>query len=638
MTISQTTLPELEGPQPADASSPAAGPEPLRELREMLTRLLATQCSLVGGIAGAAFTTSGAARQAGILATYQVDGQSIISPPLLARIERLAVETCQDSPPSLGRADAMALPRTGTTMYGDEARVRLLATPLVAEGVTEGACVIVLPPTAGAGPEALRVLAASAAAFEAYLWRRQAMLEGEQKAILRQTLELLDASQQGQSAPSMGAIMCHELKRRFGCTRVSIGLFHREVVRVTAISDIDNVVRTAPGVESLESAMEECAAQDIEIIHPLPPQLEADPSQRRVTRAHEELSRRYGPSSLLSLPLRVEGSMVGVLLLERPASDPFPPGAAGLLRLVAETIGPAIWTRRLADRGILAVTRDRVLELGETLVGPRHTAAKLIGAIIAAALIFATVVPVPSRVTANAEIRAETTRTVVPPFTGYLESVDVKPGDVVKKGQVLATMDDSDLKMNLEQAESNLASTKAQRDEALSRGDLSKATPLTWQAAGLQAQAAMLREHVSRSQILSPIDGLVGKGDLDQYLGARVEPTQALFEIVSPTERATVYIDERDVQRVHAGQTGRLSVKAQPGKTVQIRVVRINPAADVVHGKNIYAAEVEIVNQDKAPWLRPGMSATAKLDDGLTTTLAAILRPIADELRMRLWW
>lgn len=637
MTISQTTLPELEGPQPADASSPAAGPEPLRELREMLTRLLATQCSLVGGIAGAAFTTSGAARQAGILATFQVEGQSIMSPPLLARIERLAVETCQDSPPSLGRADAMALPRTGS-MYGDEARVRLLATPLVAEGVTEGACVIVLPPTAGAGPEALRVLAASAAAFEAYLWRRQAMLEGEQKAILRQTLELLDASQQGQSAPSMGAIMCHELKRRFGCTRVSIGLFHREVVRVTAISDIDNVVRTAPGVESLESAMEECAAQDIEIIHPLPPQLEADPSQRRVTRAHEELSRRFGPSSLLSLPLRVEGSMVGVLLLERPASDPFPPGAAGLLRLVAETIGPAIWTRRLADRGILAVTRDRVLEFGEMLVGPRHTAAKLIAALVAAFLVFATVVPVPSRVTASAEIRAETTRTVVPPFTGYLQSVEVKPGDVVKQGQVLATMDDSDLKMSLAQAESNLASVKAQRDEALSRGDASKAKALSLQADGISAQAGMLREHVERAHIVSPIDGLVGKGELDQFLGARIEPTQALFEIVSPNERATVYVDERDVQRVRPGQTGRLSVKSLPGKTVEIKVIRVNPAAEVVRGKNVYAAEVELLRQDKAPWLRPGMSATAKLDDGLTTTLAALLRPIADELRMRLWW
>lgn len=601
----------------------------------MLTKLLETQCGLVAGACGVAFAIAGAARQAGVLATFQVDGHALLSTALMARIERLAAEVAADSPPTLGRTDMAALPRTGT-MYGEEARVRLLATPLVAEGVTEGACVIVLPPGVSAPEEALRVLAASCAAFEAFLWRRQAMLEGEQKAILRQTLELLDSSQQGQSAGSMGAIMCHELKRRFACTRVSIGLFHRDIVRVTAISDIDNVVRTAPGVEPIEAAMEECAAQDIEIIHPLPPALEADPSQRRVTRAHEELSRRFGPSSLLSLPLRVEGAMVGVLLLERPASDPFPPGAASLLRLVAETIGPAIWTRRLADRGILAVTRDRALELGEILVGPRHTALKLVGAIIGAALIFATVVPVPSRVTANAEIRAETTRTVVPPYTGYLQSVDVKPGDVVRQGQVLATMDSSELKLKLAEATNNLSSVTAQRDEALAKGDQPKATMLKWQVLGGEAGVAFLQDQLNRSRVTSPIDGLVGKGDLDQYVRARVDPSQALFEIVSPREKATVYIDERDVQRVYPGQTGRLNVRALPGKTVPIKVIRVNPAADVVRGKNVYAADVELT-QD-APWLRPGMSATAKLDDGFTTTLAAILRPIADELRMRLWW
>lgn len=631
MTISQTTVPELEGPAPATGSPPEA----LRELRALLTKLLETQCGLVGGVCGVAFATAGAARQAGVLASFQADGHALLSQPLMARIERLAGEVAADQPPTIGRTDSATLPRTGT-MYGEEARVRLLATPLVAEGNTEGACVIVLPPGAGASAEALRVLAASCAAFEAFLWRRQAIMEGEQKAILRQTLELLDASQQGRSSGAMGAIMCHELKRRFGCTRVSIGLFQREVVRVAAISDIDNVVRTALGVEPLENAMEECAAQDIEIIHPLPPALEADPAQRRVTRAHEELSRRFGPSSIFSLPLRVEGSMVGVLLLERPASDPFPPGAASLLRLVAETIGPAIWTRRLADRGILAVTRDRVLELGEIMVGPRHTAAKVVGAIIAAALLFATIVPVPSRVTAGAEIRAQTTRTIVPPFSGYLATVEVKPGDIVKQGQVLATMDASELTMKLAAADNNLESIVAQRDEALSKGEQGKARGLSAQAKETDAGASLLREHVSRSQIVSPIDGLVGKGDLDQYVRARVEPTQALFEIVSVKQRAVVFVDERDVQRVHPGQAGRLSVKALPGKRVAIRVVRVNPAADVVRGKNVYAADVELLQE--APWLRPGMSATAKLDDGLTTTLAAILRPIADELRMRLWW
>jgi len=58
----------------------------------------------------------------------------------------------------------------------------------------------------------LRLLALSAAQFEAFLWRQQCMAEAQQKLMLRETLELLDTSQQGASAGTMGAIMCNELQ------------------------------------------------------------------------------------------------------------------------------------------------------------------------------------------------------------------------------------------------------------------------------------------------------------------------------------------------------------------------------------------------------------------------------------------
>src|SRR5690606_29097932 len=114
---------------------------------------------------------------------------------------------------------------------------------------------------------------------------------------------------------------------------------------------------------------------------------ETDPSQRRVTRAHEELSRRFGPSAILSLPLRVEGGLVGVATLERDTTDPFPTGAVPLLRLVAEYIGPAMWTRRMADRGVLAVARDRAIDLAVATVGPRHTGVKALVTVILLAVL-----------------------------------------------------------------------------------------------------------------------------------------------------------------------------------------------------------------------------------------------------------
>ena len=68
--------------------------------------------------------------------------------------------------------------------------------------------------------------------------------------------------------------------------------------------------------------------------------------------------------------------------MERDPSDPFNDATLSMLRLVAEFLGPAIWTRRMADRGVLAVSRDRFIDVSEQLVGPEKTGAKLFAAVV----------------------------------------------------------------------------------------------------------------------------------------------------------------------------------------------------------------------------------------------------------------
>jgi len=146
---------------------------------------------------------------------------------------------------------------------------------------------------------------------------------------------------------------------------------------------------------------------------------------------------------------------------------------------------------------------------------------------------------------------------------------------------------------------------------------------------------------VARARITAPVAGLIGKGDLRQFVRAKVDPTQPLFEIVGREQRAVAYVEERDVQRVRAGQEGALVSRSRPGAKVAVRVTRVNPAAEVVRGKNVYQAEVELVGPleaDASEWLRPGMTGTVKLRDGYCPTLVTVLRPIVDEVRMRLWW
>lgn len=619
---------------PMDASNAAP-------LATFLDSLLKRQVALGDAEAGAIWLYPTATRQAGPIAFHQEPGRPVPRSwlrPVLQVIERVAepLRTPRDDGRPSVRIEPIRLDAEDA-VYGTSPGHLLVIVPLLAAGMVEGLCVLLI---AGndrrAASEAALRSSLAATGFETYLWRENALKEAEARARLRETLELLDLSIQGRSVGAVSAILCHELRRRFACTRVCIGLVHRDAVRLVGMSGVDVVDRKAPATEPLESAMEECAAQDTEIVYPQPAEAEQHPSTRRVVRDHERLSLKAGPSAIVSLPLRIEGDLVGVLVLERTPDNPFPTGAISLLRLLAEFVGPCIWTRRLADRGVAAVARDRISDLGQAIVGPRHTGAKLIGLVLVLILFGLAAIPIPDRVRASAEVRAVISRTIPPPFTGYLAESLVRPGDTVVEGAVIGRMDTSELSLQLEQELGHRETLAAERDNAHATGDLA-----AWRRAGKgveesDAKIGLLNSYLARSEIRSPLTGQISRGDLEEFVGARVEPTTALFEIVTPERQVLIEVDERDIRRVSVGQEGWLVTTASPGRKVPIRVARINPSAEPTQGANIFMVEAEVTTGET--FLQPGMRGHVRLKDGWTTGLASLARPIIDEIRLRLWW
>lgn len=646
------SLPSVTG-EPADVVD--APDAQTQDLTAFLRRLLEFQCRLIGAIGGAVYLSPSQTRREGTIAFYATEGQdqqSLFDDQMLRRIERIGREASSialNSPlKRLGLVESVTLPRAGG-VYEAVPTHRAIASPLVADGRAEGAAVLLMPSASRiSDDDTIERLALTCARFESFLWQQQCLATSEQRIKLQETLEMLDIALQGANAEAMASLMCHELHRKFGCTRVSIGLIERDRVRLVAVSGADEIDRRGEAVQTLEAAMEESADQDVEILYPAPAGQEQDPALRRVMLAHETLSRKYGPSAVLSLPLRVEGDLVGVILLERDASDPFPAGGAVLLRLASEFIGPAVWTRRLADRGIFAVARDRTFEFGEMLVGSRHTGAKLLG--LGAILLFlgAALIPIPAWTPGSAELAARTKRAISPPFIGYLASVHVRPGSVVKEGEILAEMDVRKLELELSKADRQLAGLRTQRDDALAKSDFTTVRAAEEAMAGAEADMAFYRERIELAQITAPLSGKIARGDLEAYVGAEVSPEQPLFEIVTQENLVMMQIDERDIGRLFVGQSGKLAVKSNPGHEIPIVIERISPVAQPVRSKNVYEAEARIdLSPDEAieEGLRPGLTGSVRVrqtnEDGKkvsTTYLKRFLRPLVNELRLRLWW
>lgn len=648
---SNPSLPGRSSPggTPAGQGAGAGAPSAQQALSDYLDGLLERLCALSRAQAGLAYIRPGQQRVGG-LATMHVPGGERLAEQLsddarlLARLSSLADRAAAAAELSAG-AEVLSESVTvgGGALYHAQATHRALAVPLVALGQAEGACVVLTPVSESTPALAERSLLVAAEGFEGFLWSQRAIAEAERTARLRETLEMLDAAQRGASASSMASLFCDELRRRFACSRVSVGLVQGHDIKAVAVSGADTIDRRNPAVEALEAAMDECADQDIEVLFPQSEGLPA--ADRRVVRAHGELSRGFGPSSILSLPLRVDGDLVGVALLERGSDDPFPPGSLGLLRLVAEFIGPAVWTRRLADRGILAVTRDRVRDLGSAIVGPRHTLMKLAGALALLVFVALAVTPIRSVVSAEAEAKAQSQRAITPPYQGYLEWVGVKPGDAVSAGQVIARMDTTEREAQLAQLDAQFAAQRTQREAELSRGRMDQAEVLGQRLRELDAQRGLLRYEIDKAQIRAPIDGRVSGVDLEPWLDAAISPDTPLVRIVGEQSVVVLRVPERDIAAAQKRLAdddqqaidGTFAPRARPEERLPLRLARVNPQAEAVSGGNVYLVEAELAGPVPS-WLKPGMTGRARVRSGWTTPLVRLARPLIDRAQMAWWW
>lgn len=629
MTTQQTNQPAQPAHPPATVPT-RAGSGRSAELHEFLAALLRFQCRLVGAQAGAVYLSPGRGNAGGVIVTHRDEGDGALDEASLQRLTALAARAAAGVGAPL--AEPITLQDTKRYYTADASHIAL-ATPLRAEGRVEGATLVVAPAQGLDSDDALARLGLTTARFEAYLWRQSALHESQQKVVLKETLELLDRAQQGQTARSMASLMAGELRRRFGCTRVSIGLIAADRVRVMAVSGADDLDPRSPAVEAIEAAMEETALQDAEVLYPEPEG--ASPGARRVIHQHARLSELFGPAAIISIPLRIDGGLVGVMVLERDQTDPFPEASLPLMRLVAEFIGPAVYTRRLADRRTPQVLRDDLRDLAGAIVGPRHTLAKTIGALVLLALVLLALVPIPDRVVATFELRATVSRAIVPPFAGYLERAHVRPGDRVAAGDLLVEMKTDDLRLRLVEAEARRENLLARRDAAMARGERAQARQTQAEIDETDATIALVAESLRAAQLTAPIAGVVSLGDLERLSGAPVDANQVLLEIVADGTTAVLQIAERDADRVAVGQTGWIAPRGSPGSRIPVTVTRINPVAQVRETGSMYLVEASVA---EGTALQPGMTGSVRLRDGWTTGLAALARPLIDAARLRLWW
>lgn len=277
-----------------------------------------------------------------------------------------------------------------------------------------------------------------------------------------------------------------------------------------------------------------------------------------------------------------------------------------------------------------------------------------------------------STVSATGTLEAVTTVQVGTQVSGIVESLSADFNSIVRKGEVVARLEQSIYRSAIEQAQANVtkaaaelerahfsaedAETKRQRAEQLAerqliaRNELDNATLTrdtavsqirSAEASLAQARAALKLAEVnlSKTVITSPIDGIVISRNVDvgQTVAASLSaPTLYLIAADLSRMQLNASIDESEMGKIQPGQTVSFTVDAYPAQTFPGRVeqVRLNPV--VANNVVTYAAIVSTSNPDLA--LKPGMTANLTIevdrrDNVLRAPAAATrFRPTTDML------
>ena len=247
---------------------------------------------------------------------------------------------------------------------------------------------------------------------------------------------------------------------------------------------------------------------------------------------------------------------------------------------------------------------------------------------------------------------------------GSVMQVNVVDSQNVRRGDILALIDDTDAQLVLRQAQADLARAQAQlvsaasdvertgidlqrREALLASGSVSgdeltnarnRSSSARAALDAARAQVALARARVDKAEvdlgrtvIRAPIDGVIARRQVQ--LGQRVQPSTPLLSVV-PVDQVYVNANFKEVQlaKVHAGQSVELTCDLYHGKVVYHGVVEgfdggTGAAFALIPAQNATGNWIKVVqrlpvrirlNSDElaAHPLRVGLSMDAKVNLG----------------------
>ena len=224
-------------------------------------------------------------------------------------------------------------------------------------------------------------------------------------------------------------------------------------------------------------------------------------------------------------------------------------------------------------------------------------------------------------------LKPENQVAVTSPLDGTIQLLAVQTGDVVRQGDIVATLDPAPYQAAVDQAQAAVAAAEADLNvQEQIKNPTTEQTTAKLQASQKLDQARQslqqAQDNLVKTLVLAPQNGTIV--DVGVSNGGRIAAGTPVVQLADLSKLVlSVDLDEVDFPRVQTGMTAQIRFDAFPGQEIDGTITRISPVAQTSGGTTTFPLTVSF-QPPPAVELRPGMNASVSIQTAVRQNVLLI--------------
>jgi RND family efflux transporter MFP subunit len=417
--------------------------------------------------------------------------------------------------------------------------------------------------------------------------------------------------------------------------RAGIALEHQGKYKLSAVTGVTQVDPDSPDLAPLNDILRWALLSEGPVqVRQVDDEID-DP--REETRAKfQKYFQETGMRAFYSIPLSDDTGRVGVLSLE--AADPnfLSPAHLEIVQVLAGQATVALRNAQMyKEVPFISVLEPVLKKKRKFMAMERHRRVTMLVA-AAFAIVFLAAFPLPMRVEGDAVVEPAHRAQIQPEVEGVLTEVFVREGQHVSRGQVLASMEDWQYRSAVAADQAKYETSLQHVNRALAANDDTQAGLERVQAEYWKAELGRAQELLDKTQLRSPIDGVVATPQVENLVGRRLQYGDSFAEIVDDSSAVVdVAIDDADAGMLRTGEHASVKLNSYPTRTFEGNVAVVSPKGAVQGEDRVFFARVKLPNPDRS--IRTGMGGKGKVRVGWHPSGYVLLRRPVIWIYTHLW-